>query len=191
MTWRCKEPWQQQPWYWPNSHTIFHHQHSKVEVDPSKNNLKYSHKYSSFVQWSCSPSAVTSPHRWPVMQPRLPWDFIYMQFVCIDSVSGYISQVIVVARLSLSGLLIAAALSKNLLISFPKTTLPVVVNIGIDQDVFLTGLVGGGAHQGIRALSQYKDHFSRYGNFHYKDKTVVRPSYLYNGNSYTSKMASL
>ena len=27
--------------------------------------------------------------------------------------------------------------------------------------------------------------------FHYKDKTFVRPSYLYNGNSYTGKMISL
>ena len=26
-----------------------------------------------------------------------------------------------------------------------------------------------------------------YGSFHYKEKTVVIPSYLYNGNSYTDK----
>ena len=39
--------------------------------------------------------------------------------------------------------------------------------------------------------SQYKDHLSRYGDFHYKDETVVRPSDLYNGNSYTVKTALL
>ena len=39
-----------------------------------------------------------------------------------------------------------------------------------------------------RALSQYKDHLSRYGKLYYKDKTVVRPSYLYYGNSYTGRM---
>ena len=27
---------------------------------------------------------------------------------------------------------------------------------------------------------QYKDHLSRYGDFHYEDNTVVKPSYLYN-----------
>ena len=42
-----------------------------------------------------------------------------------------------------------------------------------------------------RALSQYKDSLSRYGDSHYKDETVVRPSYLYNGNPYTAKMISL
>ena len=36
-----------------------------------------------------------------------------------------------------------------------------------------------------RTLSQYKNRLSRYGDFHYKDKTAARPSYLYNGNSYT------
>ena len=44
---------------------------------------------------------------------------------------------------------------------------------------------------GIWVPSQYKDHLSRYIYFHYKDKTVVRPFYLYNGNSYTGKSASL
>ena len=29
-----------------------------------------------------------------------------------------------------------------------------------------------------------------YEDFRYKDKTVVRPSYLYNGNAYTGKTAS-
>ena len=38
-----------------------------------------------------------------------------------------------------------------------------------------------------RALSEYKDGLSEYGDFHYKDETVVRLSYLYNGNSYTGK----
>ena len=31
----------------------------------------------------------------------------------------------------------------------------------------------------------------QYKNSHYKDKTVGRPSYLYNGNFYTGKKASL
>ena len=30
-----------------------------------------------------------------------------------------------------------------------------------------------------------------YGDFHYKDKTDVRQSYLYNGNPYTGKTTSL
>ena len=37
--------------------------------------------------------------------------------------------------------------------------------------------------------SPYKD--GLYGDFHYKDKTVMISSYLYNGNPYTDKMASL
>ena len=38
---------------------------------------------------------------------------------------------------------------------------------------------------GTRALFQYKDGLSKYGDFHCKDKTVMRPSYLYSGNSNT------
>ena len=38
---------------------------------------------------------------------------------------------------------------------------------------------------------QYIDCLSRYGDFHYKDKTVVRLSYLYNGNRHTGKTTSL
>ena len=41
------------------------------------------------------------------------------------------------------------------------------------------------------AQFQYKDRLSRYRDSHYKDKTVSRPSYLYNGNSYTGKTTSL
>ena len=37
------------------------------------------------------------------------------------------------------------------------------------------------------APSQYKDLLSRYMDFHYEDKTVVRPSYHPNGNSQTGK----
>ena len=37
---------------------------------------------------------------------------------------------------------------------------------------------------------QYPDCHLRYGDFHYKYKTVVRPSYSYNGNPYTGKTAS-
>ena len=43
----------------------------------------------------------------------------------------------------------------------------------------------------IRALSQYKDRLFRYSYSHYKDKTVMRLSYLYNGNLYIDKMTSL
>ena len=43
----------------------------------------------------------------------------------------------------------------------------------------------------IWAPSQYKDGQSRYGNSHCKDKAVVRPFHLYNGNPYTGKTASL
>ena len=39
--------------------------------------------------------------------------------------------------------------------------------------------------------SHYKDCLSKYGGLHYKDKTVVGPSYLFNGNPYTSKMTPL
>ena len=42
-----------------------------------------------------------------------------------------------------------------------------------------------------RALSQCKDGLSRCEDFHYKDKMVMRPSYLYNGNPYTGKTTSL
>ena len=34
------------------------------------------------------------------------------------------------------------------------------------------------------------EHLSRYGDFHYEDKMVVRLSNLCNGNPYTGKMAS-
>ena len=42
-----------------------------------------------------------------------------------------------------------------------------------------------------RILFQYKDHLSRYREFPYKDKMVVRPSYLYNGNSTAATRSSL
>ena len=40
-------------------------------------------------------------------------------------------------------------------------------------------------------LSQYKDGFSRYRDFHSKDKTAVKPWYFYNGDPYTPKTTSL
>ena len=45
--------------------------------------------------------------------------------------------------------------------------------------------------QGIEALFQYKENFSKYLSFYLqnKDTTVVRKSYLYNGNSYSWKGA--
>ena len=39
-------------------------------------------------------------------------------------------------------------------------------------------------------LSQYKDRLYKYGS-HIKDKTVAKPTYLYNGDPYTGKTASL
>ena len=41
-----------------------------------------------------------------------------------------------------------------------------------------------------RAPSQCKDVLSGHGDFHYEYRTVVRPSYLYNGNPYTDKTTS-
>ena len=41
------------------------------------------------------------------------------------------------------------------------------------------------------APSQFKGRLFRYGDFHDKDTTVVRPSYLYNGNSYIDNTFSL
>ena len=39
--------------------------------------------------------------------------------------------------------------------------------------------------------SQFKDRLSRYADFNDKDKTVVRPSYLYHRDPYTGKTAYL
>ena len=44
---------------------------------------------------------------------------------------------------------------------------------------------------GIWASFHYKDRLFKYGHFRFKDETVVKPSYLYNGNFYTDKTASL
>ena len=44
---------------------------------------------------------------------------------------------------------------------------------------------------GTWAPSQYKDGLSRYGDFHYKDKTVARLFYFYDGDSYTGKTTFL
>ena len=43
----------------------------------------------------------------------------------------------------------------------------------------------------VRVPPQYKDRFSRFDDFYYKDKTVMRPWYLYNGNPYTCKAISM
>ena len=37
------------------------------------------------------------------------------------------------------------------------------------------------------SLSQYKNYIFRYKDFHYKEKTVVRPYFLYKGNPHTDK----
>ena len=41
-----------------------------------------------------------------------------------------------------------------------------------------------------RLQFQFKDRLSSYTVSHYKDITILRPSYLYNGNSYTGKITS-
>ena len=41
-----------------------------------------------------------------------------------------------------------------------------------------------------RAPTHYRNSLSRYGGFRYKEETVFRPSYHYNSNSYTGKIAS-
>ena len=43
----------------------------------------------------------------------------------------------------------------------------------------------------LRALIQYKMSSYQYRKSHYGDKTILRPSYLHNGISYTGKMISL
>ena len=40
-------------------------------------------------------------------------------------------------------------------------------------------------------LSQYNNSLAASGDLHYKGKTVMRPSYLHNGNSYIGKTTSL
>ena len=40
-------------------------------------------------------------------------------------------------------------------------------------------------------LSLCKDSLPRYGDFHYKNKTILKPSYIYNGNSFTGKTTFL
>ena len=43
----------------------------------------------------------------------------------------------------------------------------------------------------FRAPSQYKGPLSWYRDSHYKDETVIRPSYLYDGNLYSGKTVPL
>ena len=43
----------------------------------------------------------------------------------------------------------------------------------------------------FRVSFQYKDRVAGYMNSYYKDKTVVRRSYLHNGNSYAGEITSL
>ena len=40
-----------------------------------------------------------------------------------------------------------------------------------------------------KVLFEIKRPFSMYGDFHYKDKTVVRSTYLYEGNPFTGIFA--
>ena len=52
-------------------------------------------------------------------------------------------------------------------------------------------LMVGAAGYASRAPPQYEDCLSRYGDFPYKDTTVMRQSDPHKGNSYTGKTASL
>ena len=52
----------------------------------------------------------------------------------------------------------------------------VIEAVAAADDIDTEGPVGRWV--GTRAQSQYKDSFSRYGDFHYKDKTVVFPLVL-------------
>ena len=56
-----------------------------------------------------------------------------------------------------------------------------------DIKLVITLIVYGRAFNGARAPSQYKDGLCQYGDFHYKDYTVARPSYVYCVNSHTGK----
>ena len=40
----------------------------------------------------------------------------------------------------------------------------------------------------VCALSQYEDRLSSYGDSHYKDRTVVKPSRFYHGDPYTGSI---
>ena len=48
----------------------------------------------------------------------------------------------------------------------------------------MTFVLKDNKNMGPVSNSQYKDHLSRYGDFHYKGKTVLRPSYFYNWTLY-------
>ena len=64
-----------------------------------------------------------------------------------------------------------------------------VINVSMAQ--CKTGLSWTPYTVNTRAPSQYTNALSRYGNLHYKVKTVIKLSYIYNGNTYTGKTASL
>ena len=50
------------------------------------------------------------------------------------------------------------------------------------QRIIHNGCICPAAKYTAGTLPQYNDHLSCYADFHYKDKSVVRPSYLYYGN---------
>ena len=54
-----------------------------------------------------------------------------------------------------------------------------------------TKIESGYSCRRFRVPSQHRDRLSRYCEFHYKDKTAARESYLYSDNFYTCKTASL
>ena len=67
------------------------------------------------------------------------------------------------------------------------------IMIVASSETLHSSLVAGSrvAYVEVWGSFQYKDRPSMFRYFHYKDETVSRLSYLYNGNSCTGKMASL
>ena len=59
------------------------------------------------------------------------------------------------------------------------------------RDISLTETVLSYIQKRTRALIQYKMTSYQYRKSHCGDKTILRPSYLHNGISYTGKMTSL
>ena len=62
------------------------------------------------------------------------------------------------------------------------TTLGLSLSAGLNDAVVTPEELVKKASIEASALSQYKDRLSRYGNFRYKNKTVIRLSSLYTGN---------
>ena len=98
------------------------------------------------------------PSQWPVMQKMFPFDDIIMW----NPSSSW-------TRISVSCLVNHMAADD--LAGGQGSSSHGIGWVSLDYSGFNT-----------RALSQHKDHLSWNGYFNYKDKMVMRPSYLYKGN---------